>query len=118
MLDLCPHGRGVLFMKRRDFRRSGAYLQSALAAIEAYSIAAAVLINDRVVVDVMHFPDVDVVDRAVVIEVASAPVSAAIAKANIAKAIVHATIVADMQTPIAAEKSVVVMTVAPISRRP
>jgi len=118
MLNLRPHGRRVLFTKRHHFRGSGVYLQAALAPVEAHSIAAPVFIDDPVVVYVVHFPGIDVVDRAVVVEVTAAPIAAVIAKADVAKAIVHAAIVAHVRTPVAAEKSVAVVPVAPVSRGP
>ena len=118
MLNLRPHGRRVLFTKRHHFRGSGVYLQAALAPVETHSIAAPVFIDDPVVVYVVHFPGIDVVDRAVVVEVTAAPIAAVIAKPDVAKAIIDAAIVAHVRTPVAAEKSVAVVPVAPVSRGP
>ncbi len=66
----------------------------------------------------MHHRDVDVVDGAVVIEVASAPVTALVAESHVAKAVVDAAIVADVLAPVARVKPVGVIPVAPIAGGP
>jgi hypothetical protein len=66
----------------------------------------------------VHKGDVDVVDRAVVVEVAAAPVAALIADANVAEAVIDAAIVADVGAPIAAVELIAVVTPAPVARRP
>jgi len=118
ILDLCPHGRGMCLMTSRQFRGPGAHLQSALSAVEAHTCAAAVVSADAAVVNVMHHGDVHIVDRAVVIEVSAAPVAALVADADIAKAVVHAAIEADMRTPVATVKPIAVIVVAPVAGRP
>ena len=62
ILHLRPHGRGMLFMQCRHFRRPGSHLHSARSAVEAHAGAAAVVLADRAAVDVVHHGNVDVVD--------------------------------------------------------
>jgi hypothetical protein len=71
-----------------------------------------------VVVDVVHHRDVDVVDRAIVVEMASAPVTALVAVSTIAEAVVDAAIVADVLAPVAGVKPVSVIPVAPVAGGP
>jgi hypothetical protein len=49
---------------------------------------------------------------------AAAPVAALVAKANVAKAVIDAAIVADILAPVAVVKPIMVMPVAPVSGRP
>src|ERR1019366_5535354 len=95
ILQLRPHGRSVLFLASRQFRRSGAYLQAARSAVETYADAAPIFVH-RTVVDVVHIRDVHIVDRAVVVEMAAAPIAALIAEAYVPKAIVDTAVVADV----------------------
>ena len=118
ILDLRPHGCGMLLTQRSQFRWSCAHLHSAPSAVETDTCAAPVAAADGAVVDVVHHGDVDVVDRAVVVEVAAAPVTALVADADIAKAVVDAAIVADVRAPVATVKSVAVMPEAPVAGGP
>ena len=115
---LCSHGRSMRLTASRQFRRPGTHLQAAPSAIETHTRAAPVVIAHGAVVDVVHQGDIDVVDRAVVVEVAAAPIAALVAEADVAEAVVDAAIVADVRTPIATVKPVMVMPVAPVARRP
>jgi hypothetical protein len=62
--------------------------------------------------------DVHVVDGAVVAEVAAVPVSALIAEAGIAEAVVDATIESDVPSPIATVEAIAATRVSPIAGRP
>ena len=62
ILHLRLHGRGMLFMQCRHFRRPGSHLHSARSAVEAHAGAAAVVLADRAAIDVVHHGNVDVVD--------------------------------------------------------
>jgi len=117
ILELSMHGRGVRLLASRQFRRPGAHLQPARSAVEAHTGAAAVF-TDGAIVDVVDYGDVDIVDRAVVVEVAAAPVAALVADADIAKAVVDAAIEPDMRTPVATVKAIAVIVVAPVSGCP
>ena len=117
ILQLRPHGRSMLFMARSQFSRSGSHLQPTRSAVETHTGAAPVFAH-RVVVDVVYHGDVQVVDRAVVVEMAATPVAALIADTDIAKAVVDAAIVADMRTPVATVKAIAVVVVAPVAGGP
>jgi hypothetical protein len=118
ILDLCPHGRSMLFMASRQFRGSGAHLQSALSAVEAHTDAAAAIISHGTVVNVMHNRSIHIVVGAVVVEMPTAPVAALVADADIAEAVIDAAIEADMRTPVATVKPIAVIVVAPVAGRP
>jgi hypothetical protein len=66
----------------------------------------------------MHRGGIDVVNRAVVVEVTAAPIAALVANTDVAKTIIDTAIVADVLTPIAGVKSVGVIRVAPIAGGP
>ena len=117
ILHLCPHGRSVLLMHRRQFLRPRPFLDTTPPAVETHTGVVAVAAH-RAAVDVVHHRDVDVVDRAVVIKVASAPVAALVAESHVAKAIVDAAIVADVLAPVAGVKPVGVIPVAPVAGGP
>ena len=118
MLDLRSHGRRVLFAARRHFRRPGPHLDTALAAIEANATAAAMVVADRMVIDVAVDGDVNVVNRAVVVKVAAVPVAALVADADIAEAIIDAAVVADVRAPVATVEAVAMVMEAPVAGRP
>jgi hypothetical protein len=77
-----------------------------------------VVVRDAAVIDVVHHGDVDVVDGAVVVEVASAPVTALVAVANVTKAVIDAAIVADVLAPVAGVKAVGVIPESPVAGGP
>ena len=118
ILHLRRHGRRMRRTQRRQFRRSRSYLDSARPAVEAHTSSAPVIPADGTVVDVMLDRNIHVVDRAVVVEVAATPVTALIAEADVAKAVIDAAVVANVLTPVAAIETVVVMPVAPVAGRP
>jgi hypothetical protein len=66
----------------------------------------------------VHIGGVDVVRRAVVVEVAATPVAALIAISAVAIAVIDTAIVADVQAPVAAVEAIAVMTEAPIAGGP
>lgn len=108
ILQLRTHGRSVLFLASRQFRRSGAHLQAARSAVETHTDAAPIFVH-RTVVDVMYVCDVHIVDRAIVVEVAAAPIAALVTEAYVPKAIVDTAVVADVRTPVATVEAVAVM---------
>ena len=118
VLELRPHGRSMLLVASRQLGGPGSDLQPTRSAVEADTDAAPVLVAHWAVIDVVYDVDVDIVVRTVVVEMAAAPVAALVAKSYIAKAVVHAAIVADVGTPVAAVKAVAVMVIAPIARGP
>lgn len=118
ILHLRAHGCGVRLAAGRQFRRSGSDLQPAGSAIEADPRASAVVNCYAAVVDVMHYGNVHIVDRMVVIEVTTTPVAALVANSDIAKSVVDAAIEADVRSPVATIKSIAVMPESPIARCP
>ena len=118
ILNLRPHRHCVLFMPCRQFRRSGSYLQAARSAIKADTSATAVVSANGTVVNVVNHGDIHIVDRAVVVKVSTAPITALVANANITVSIIDATIVADVRPPVATVKAIMVMVVAPVARGP
>jgi len=118
VLELRPHGRSMLLVASRQLGGPGSDLQATRSAVEADTDAAPVLVAHWAVIDVVYDVYVDIVVRTVVVEMAAAPVAALVAKSYIAKAVVHAAIVADVGTPVAAVKAVAVMVIAPIARGP
>src|ERR1035437_5809780 len=118
ILDLCPHRRSMLFMTSRQFRGSGAHLQSALPAVEAHTDATAAIIARGTVVNVMHNRYIHIVVGAVVIESPPPPVAPLVADPDIAEAVIDAAIEADMRAPVATVKPIAVIVVAPVAGRP
>ena len=115
VLELGTHGRGMRLTQGSQFGGPGSHLDSTRSAVEADAGAAA---TNRAVVDVVHDVYVDVVNRAVVVEVAAAPVAALVAEADVAKAVVDAAVVADMPAPVAAIEAVAMVVVAPVAGGP
>jgi hypothetical protein len=66
----------------------------------------------------MHNGHVDTVHLAVVVEVAAAPITALVAEAHIAKAVVDAAIEANVWTPIATVEAIAAVPEAPVSGSP
>jgi hypothetical protein len=118
ILELRPHGRSMLLLPRRQFRRPGAHLYSALPAVKAHVVAATVVVVHAAIINVMHDCDVHIVVRAVVVEMSAAPVAALVAETDIAKAVIDAAIVADVRAPVATVKAVAVIVVAPVAGGP
>ena len=116
ILQLGLHRGRVLFMLRSQFGWPGVHLDSARAAVEADPVI--VPVGDVVVVHVALDGDIHVVDRAVVIEVPAAPISALIAEAEVAVAVVHTAVEADVTAPVAAIEAVAVIPIAPVAGRP
>ena len=117
-INLRPHRRGVgLTECGYEFRGSGAHLKPTGPTVEA-DAHIGVVIHHAIVVDVMHHGYVDVVDRAVVEEMAGFPVAALVACACIAGAVVHATVEADVRAPITVEEAVAAVDHAPITGGP
>jgi hypothetical protein len=68
-----------------------------------------VMRSDRAVINIVLHASVDVVDGAVVVEVASTPVAPLIAIPDVSKAVIDAAIVADVLAPVTGVKPVVVI---------
>jgi hypothetical protein len=117
-LDLCRHWRTMRFTQRGQFRRPRPHLDAARSAIEAHPIDGRRVVDDSVVVDVVHNGRIHVINRAVVIEVTTVPVAALVPDANVTEAIIDPSVEADVRAPIATEELIMVMAITPVARGP
>jgi len=117
ILHLSPHRCSVRLIHRHPLRGPRRDPYTTRSAVETYMVVVCV-IDDRVVIDVVHDRDIYVVDRAVVVEVPAAPVAALVAVACVAKAVIDAAVVADVLAPVATVEPVRVIPVAPVAGRP
>jgi len=62
VLYLCPHGRGMLFTQRTQFRGPRSHLHSTRPTVETHAVAAPVVFANIAAVDVAHHADVYIVD--------------------------------------------------------
>ena len=76
------------------------------------------IVYDRPVVNVGDVNVADVIDVAVVVEIVPVPVTALVASAGVSVAIVHATIEANVATPVAMVEAVSTANESPVRRRP
>ena len=79
VLNLRTHGCSMWLAQRRQFRGSRSHLDTTCSAVEAYAGATPVVPANCAIVDVVRVGHVDVIDRAVVVEVAATPVTALVA---------------------------------------
>jgi hypothetical protein len=107
----------VALMRRRHFRRSGLRARSAAAAVVTDS-GLAVIVDDRLVVDIRYVRRADINDRAVIEEVPALPIAALVASAAVAIAIVDAAIKSDLRPPVACMPNENGTYGCPVSRRP
>ncbi len=111
-------GRRVAFLARGQFAGIGAALDARRSAVVADAALVHVLDHHVVLIDVGHARDVDVGDRAVVVEAVALPVAAHIAHAGVAEAVVDAAIEAHVRPPVAGGPDVHAIGEAPVARRP
>jgi hypothetical protein len=76
------------------------------------------IVDYSLVVNIVHACDVDVIHRAVIVERSVIPISALVANAAIAVAIIDATVKPYMFTPVTAMPGVPVIFPTPITRSP
>src|SRR6266478_3626552 len=91
--------------------RSGPRADTAVAAVEADT--GMVVHDDRLVIDIGHVGDATVVEKSV-----TSPLPAEKADAAVAKAVVDATVKADVRTPVAAVPNVESIIPTPVARSP
>jgi hypothetical protein len=121
----CSYKVLLLHRKRGQtaFLEHGEFLRGRL---QIHSTSAAVVAHPVVVRNVGHVGDVGVVDGgdihvgdlAVVAELIAVPISAVIAPADIAVAVINASVVANETCPEAAVKTVAALVVVPVAGRP
>lgn len=117
MLKLDLHRLGMRITERRQFRRTGPHLDSTRSAVEAHADIGSIL-DDSMFVDVVYHRDIDIVNGPVVVEVAAIPIAAFVPDPFIAVAVVDASVIADVRTPVATEEAVTVVPETPVPRRP
>jgi len=88
------------------------------AAPTVVADAIALVVRNIVVVNIVNNRDIHVGYRAVVVDTAVVPIGAIIATASISIAVIDATVVADMGTPVARMPMVVAVVETPPWRRP
>jgi len=118
VLILRGHGRDAGAAVGCDLGGLGADVDAAATAVVGDAVDGCVVDDDRAVVDVRDPRDVNVVDRAVVVEVAALPVASVIAAAGVAIAVINATIEADMLAPEAAMKEIAAAEETPVAGGP
>src|ERR1700722_8161367 len=102
---------------RRHFAGGCAGIDAAAAAVVADAVGFAV-IADAAVVGVVNVGHVHVIHRAVVIEMIVVPVAAFVAVAEIAEAVIHAAVEADVRAPVSTVPEIAAAAPAPISGSP
>ena len=117
ILHLSPHRRSMRLIHCHPLRGPRRNPNATRSAVETHMIVVCV-VDDGVVIDVVHDRDIHVVDRAVVVEVSAAPVAALVAVAGVTKAVVDAAIVADVLAPVATVEPVRVIPIAPVAGGP
>jgi hypothetical protein len=103
-------------MRCRFLLRSGPRADTAVAAVEADT--GIVVHDDRLVIDIGDVGDVHVSDTTVVEKSVTSPLPAEKADAGVAKAVVDATVEADVRTPVAAVPSIESIIPTPVARSP
>jgi hypothetical protein len=115
-LSLLRYGRRVPLAHGSSFRQGGPEVDAPSSTVVAHAV---VVVHDhRVVVDVVDVDFIDAVDGAVIEEAIAVPVTALIAMAAIAEAIVDAAIEADVRAPVSAMEEISTAEEAPVRRRP
>ena len=104
-------------MKRCDLRGPGAHL-NAVGPVETDTIAAPMLVLDRVVIYIVNPVGIYVVHVAVVVKVVAVPIAAVIAVTGVSVSVIHSTVVPDVPAPEAAMPSVAAFFIAPVAWRP
>ncbi len=88
-------------MDRDDLGWAGLYLNSTRPVVADAVDCCVRIVDDCVVVNIMHDGRVHVVDRPVVIKAIAIPIAALIAVTRIAMPVVDASVIADVTTPVA-----------------
>jgi hypothetical protein len=117
MLGLQFRWRPVLLVCRCLFCPGRAGVDSTGAAVIADVVHPGV-VDYGPAVNIVNVPDVHVVHRTVIVEGPVIPISAFIADATIAEAVIDATVETDMRTPVTVVPSVAVTAPAPIAGSP
>src|ERR1700739_1658742 len=76
------------------------------------------VVDDGFVVRVMDVGEADVIDRSVVVEIATSPISAGVTNTGVAEPVINAAVEADVGSPVASVPCIHAFSPSPISRRP
>ena len=117
VLSLDRRRRNVGFARRQPFLRRGRRADAARATVVTDVIDGRV-VDHGLLVGVVDNVHVDVRDRRVVSKSAVGPAAAHVADADVAEAVVHATVEADVRAPIAGIEPIDTAGEAPVARRP
>ena len=116
MLQLRRNCRDMLLVSGGFLFGCGLRGDAAAATVEAH--AGRFIDDDGLFVDVGDRDTAEIVDRAIVGEHAIVPMTALVAQAGIAEAVIDAAVEADMRSPITGGPHVDAVAPAPIARRP
>src|SRR5260370_17350915 len=106
----------MLFAGRSLFGRGGASGDAARAAVVAHAVHGDIIVDDGLVVGIVHHRHVHIGHRAVIHESATAPISARIPRTCITKAVVDSTLKSAFRPPVTGAPTVYATTPAPITR--
>jgi hypothetical protein len=115
ILELCRHWWGARTAHGYELCGLWASRKAAAASVVGDTV---VVDDDGAVIDVGDAGYVDAIDGAVVVEVIPVPVTAVVARACVAEAVVNASVEADVRTPEAWIEAVAVAKEAPVGRGP
>jgi len=122
-LHLRGHRRYAPLLHHMDLCRQRACLYASSAAVEADAVVDpaihSYIVDDNVVdIHIANYVYIHARYRRVVEKVSAVPVAAVVAMANVAVAVIHATIEADMQAPVAMMEAIEAAVESPVARRP
>src|SRR5690242_3465836 len=118
VLGLISRWSDMLLTDGSHFGRGRPSRNAARSAVIADAIHSDIIVDHRLIVSIVHHCHVYVGHGAVVNERTVAPISARIAHACVAEAIVDSAIKSNMRAPIAWVPNVYTVAPAPITRRP
>jgi len=118
MLMLRPNWPDMALAARSLFFGAGSFVNATVAAVIADAVYGRTVVDDRRVVGVMDFPDIDVVHRAVVVKAVVVPAAAFVTAAEIAIAVIYAPVKTNPWAPITLVENKDSSAPTPIGRRP
>ena len=109
--DVSLASRGLFFMARSR-------VNTTIATVIADAVYCRIVVDDRGVVGIVNFRDIDVVHRAVVVKAVVVPAPAFITAAEIAVAVIYAAVKANLWAPLTLMESKDSSAPTPVGRRP
>src|SRR5271165_1414947 len=117
VFSLCRHRCNMLLTGSRFLLRSRTRRGPTCASVVTDTVHRCI-VDNRGVVNIVNVGDIDIVHRAVVIELAVVPAATLVTSAKVAKTVIDSTIEPDCWPPIARVESERDTVPAPIGRRP